>query len=395
MMKMTSEDLRKSFLNFFQQRGHTILPSVSLIPHDPTLLLTIAGMVPFKPIFLGKVKSPLTRVTTSQKCVRVNDLENVGYTARHHTFFEMLGNFSFGDYFKKEVCPWAWEFLTGTLGLSPDRMWVSVHHKDRETCEIWKNGVGVPAGRIVFLGDDDNFWASGPVGPCGFCSEIYYDTGEKKGCGKPECGPGCSCDRYLEVWNLVFMEFDRKADGSLAELPHKNIDTGMGLERLSSVVQGTETDYETDLFLPLIHELEKLSGESYQSPPLRSSFRIVADHIRAITFLLADGVYPSNEGRGYVLRRLVRRAFRYGGKLSIQKPFLHELLLTVVSEMGDTYPELLEKKNIMSQLVLQEETRFEETLQSGLSSLEELIHSVRTRGDRTVSGKDIFRLYDT
>lgn len=392
---MTSSELRQKFLNFFEEKEHKILPSASLIPNDPTLLLTIAGMVPFKPIFLNKIQPHFKRVVSVQKCVRVNDLGNVGHTARHHTFFEMLGNFSFGDYFKKEACQWGWEFLTQWIGFSPNKMWVSVHRKDQEAYEVWKNWVGVPSERIVFLGDEDNFWASGPVGPCGYCSEIYYDRGDAKGCGQSSCAPGCNCDRYLEVWNLVFMEFDRKADGTLEELPKKNIDTGMGLERLTSIVQETDTDYETDLFLPIIQNLEKMSGNNYEIPALKPPFRIIADHIRAIVFLIADGIYPSNEGRGYVLRRLIRRAYRYGGKIGLHQPFLHELLFTVIGNMGTPYPELLIRKDLISKIVFQEESRFEETLQSGEAFLGHLIEQTKKSQNQLLSGKDIFRLYDT
>ncbi|MDI9593790.1 MAG: alanine--tRNA ligase [Atribacterota bacterium] len=392
---MTSSELRQKFLDFFEKRGHKILPSASLIPNDPTLLLTIAGMVPFKPIFLNKIQPNFKRVVSVQKCVRVNDLGNVGHTARHHTFFEMLGNFSFGDYFKKEACLWGWEFLTQTIGFSPDRMWVSVHRKDQEAFEVWKNCVGVPPERIVFLGDEDNFWASGPIGPCGYCSEIYYDRGEVKGCGQSTCAPGCNCDRYLEVWNLVFMEFDRKADGTLEELPKKNIDTGMGLERLASVVQETDTDYETDLFFPIIQGLEKISGNDYLIPALKPPFRIIADHIRAIVFLITDGIYPSNEGRGYILRRLIRRAYRYGGKIGIHQPFLHELLFTVIDGMSNAYPELFMRKDIISKIVFQEESRFQGTLQSGEAFLSQLIEQTKKNKKQQLSGKDIFMLYDT
>jgi len=392
---MTSSELRQSFLSFFEKKEHKILPSASLIPNDPTLLLTIAGMVPFKPIFLNKIQPHFKRVVSVQKCVRVNDLEYVGHTARHHTFFEMLGNFSFGDYFKKEACLWGWEYLTQWIGFSPDKMWVSVHREDQEAFEVWKNDVGVPAERIVFLGDEDNFWASGPVGPCGYCSEIYYDRGVSKGCGQPTCAPGCNCDRYLEVWNLVFMEFDRKADGTLEELPKKNIDTGMGLERLASIVQETDTDYETDLFLPIIQQLEKMSGRNYSVPDLKPPFRIIADHIRAMVFLIADGVYPSNEGRGYVLRRLIRRAYRYGNKIGIHQPFLHELLFTVIFGMEGAYPELALRKDLISKIVFQEESRFENTLQSGEAFLNNLIEQAKKSQNKELSGKDIFKLYDT
>ncbi|MEN3185997.1 MAG: alanine--tRNA ligase [Atribacterota bacterium] len=392
---MKSSEIREAFLNFFVERGHERLASASLIPDDPTLLLTIAGMVPFKPIFLGKVRSPFKRVCTVQKCVRVSDLDRVGYTSRHHTFFEMLGNFSFGDYFKKEACQWAWEFLTQNLGLPPEKLWVSVHQKDHETFSIWQEVVGIPEKKIVHLGDEDNFWSSGPVGPCGYCSEIYCDTGLQRGCGKPDCKPGCDCDRYLEIWNLVFMEFDRQGDGTLFELPRKNIDTGMGLERIASVMQNAETNFETDLFQPIIEALEKMSGERYGPPETKPFFRIIADHVRAITFLVADGVYPANEGRGYVLRRLIRRAYRQGKKLTLTRPFLYELSFTVIGTMGVAYPELRHKERLISQIVFQEEKRFEETMSLGMEYLGKILQERRASGTKQLSGVEIFKLYDT
>jgi len=392
---MTSADIRNAFLEYFRHKEHHVVPSASLVPDDPTLLLTIAGMVPFKPIFLGHAQASHKRAVSSQKCLRVNDIEQVGHTARHHTFFEMLGNFSFGDYFKREACLWAWDLLTGRLGLDPARMWTSVHHDDHDACGIWADVVGVPRERVVFLGDTDNFWSSGPVGPCGYCSEIYYDTGEKRGCSDSLCRPGCECDRYLEVWNLVFMEFDRGSDGTLKELPKKNIDTGMGLERITAVMQGTESNFETDLFLPVIQEIGSLSGSRYSDRTLRPSFRIIADHIRGITMLAADGVYPGNEGRGYILRRLIRRAYRQGMKLSLDRPFLHELVYTVSASMNEAFPELSQKEAYISRLIYQEETRFKDTMQSGMEILETLITQAHSEGSGTVPGKEIFRLYDT
>jgi len=392
---MTSAEIRKAFLQFFEEKEHKILPSASLIPEDPTILLTIAGMVPFKSIFEGRVSPPFHRAVTVQKCVRISDLDKVGYTSRHHTFFEMLGNFSFGDYFKKEACSWAWEFLTQRLLLPPDKLWISVHHRDEEAFTVWREEVGISEEKIVFLGDEDNFWASGPVGPCGYCSEIYYDTGEERGCGQPDCRPGCDCDRYLEIWNLVFMEFDRGNDGLLRELPHKNIDTGMGLERITSVMQKAQTDFETDLFLPIIEKIEKMSGISYQREDLRPYFRVIADHIRAITFLIGDGVYPANEGRGYVLRRLIRRAHRYGHKLSLYHPFLPELAFVVIEIMGHHYPELKDRKKLIAQVVLQEERKFEETLQLGMGYLKDLISRFQEKEERVIPGREIFYLYDT
>jgi alanyl-tRNA synthetase len=393
MTVYSSRDIRNLFLAFFRNRGHEVLPSASLVPQDPTLLLTIAGMVPFKPIFLGQVKPSFRRVCTVQKCVRVSDLEKVGYTPRHHTFFEMLGNFSFGDYFKKEACQWAWEFLTEELRLPVERLSVSVHEKDEEAFRIWRDVVGLPEEKIVYLGDEDNFWASGPVGPCGYCSEIYYDTGKERGCGREDCRPGCDCDRFLEVWNLVFMEFDRQSDGTLRELPSKNIDTGMGLERVSAVVQNVESNFETDLFLPLIRSLEGLSGVPYEKE--KPAFRLIADHSRAVAFLIADGVYPANEGRGYVLRRLIRRAHRFGKKLGLAKPFLYELAFRVVELMGDVYPELRRNETTIAQVVFQEEKRFEDTLALGFARLEELLEEARTKNTRTIPGREIFKLYDT
>ena len=392
---MTSAEIRKAFLQFFEEKEHKILPSASLIPEDPTILLTIAGMVPFKSIFEGRVSPPFHRAVTVQKCVRISDLDKVGYTSRHHTFFEMLGNFSFGDYFKKEACSWAWEFLTQRLLLPPDKLWISVHHRDEEAFTVWREEVGISEEKIVFLGDEDNFWASGPVGPCGYCSEIYYDTGEERGCRQPDCRPGCDCDRYLEIWNLVFMEFDRGNDGLLRELPHKNIDTGMGLERITSVMQKAQTDFETDLFLPIIEKIEKMSGISYQREDLRPYFQIIADHIRAITFLIGDGVYPANEGRGYVLRRLIRRAHRYGHKLSLYHPFLPELAFVVIEIMGHHYPELKDRKKLIAQVVLQEERKFEETLQLGMGYLKDLISRFQEKEERVIPGREIFYLYDT
>ena len=392
---MTSAEIRNAFLEYFRQKEHHVVPSASLVPDDPTLLLTIAGMVPFKPVFLGHVEAQHKRVVTTQKCLRVNDIEQVGYTARHHTFFEMLGNFSFGDYFKKEACLWSWDFLTNHLKLDPVRMWTSVHREDQDAFDIWTSTVGVPKEKVVFLGDEDNFWSSGPVGPCGYCSEIYYDMGEERGCSDPHCRPGCECDRYLEVWNLVFMEFDRGSDGTLKELPKKNIDTGMGLERITSAVQGTESNFETDLFMPVIREIESLSGCRYSDTAVRHSFRIISDHIRGITMLLADGVYPGNEGRGYILRRLIRRAYRQGLKLSLDHPFLHELVYSISATMKEAFPELSEKEGYISRIVNQEETRFKETMQSGLEILEALVAKARKNGSQTVPGKEIFRLYDT
>ena len=324
---MKSSEIRKRFLDYFAKKGHSIVPSSALVPKgDPTLLFTNAGMVQFKGVFLGEEKRDYTRAVTCQKCMRAggkhNDLENVGRTARHHTFFEMLGNFSFGDYFKKEAIEFAWEFLTKEMKLPADRLWVTVFETDDEAAAIWKKTTNLPDERIVRLGEKDNFWSMGDTGPCGPCSEILFDQGEKAGCGRPECAVGCDCDRYLEIWNLVFMQYDRDASGKLTALPRQSIDTGMGLERLSSVMQGKLTNYDTDLFTPIIGRIEELSSVKYGSDDESDvSIKAIADHARAITFLMADGVLPSNEGKGYVLRRIIRRAARHGKFLGMKEPF--------------------------------------------------------------------------
>jgi alanyl-tRNA synthetase len=309
-MNVRGKEIRAKFLKYFEGVGHNILPSSSLAPRDPSVLLTLAGMLQFKPIFLGEEKPKHKRVTTCQKCMRMIDIENVGRTPRHHTFFEMLGNFSFGDYFKKEAIVFAWSFLTKELGLDASRLLAAVYEKDDEAFNIWKKEIGLKEERIFRLGEDNNFWSVGPTGPCGPCSEIYWDMGEKFGCGKPDCAPGCDCDRFLELWNLVFIQFNRDDKGKLKSLPSKNIDTGMGLERIASVLQGVSSNFETDLFVPIVSKVEKLikfKSEKHQNPA-----QVIADHVRAITHLIADGVIPSNEGRGYVLRRLVRRAMMFG-----------------------------------------------------------------------------------
>lgn len=330
--------LREQFLSYFEEKGSRRYPSFSLVPDDPTLLFTIAGMVPFKPYFLGLKTPEVTRATTAQKCVRTNDIDNVGRTARHHTFFEMLGNFSFGDYFKAEVIPWAWTFLTERVGLDPNRMYATVYRDDDEAADIWRNSVGLAADRVIRLGEEDNFWAAGPVGPCGPCSELLYDQGPAFSCGSPDCAPGCSCDRYLEIWNLVFMQFNRDEAGVLTPLPKKNIDTGMGLERLSSVVQQVKSDFETDLFRPLVDKACSLAGISYGAGPGSDlAVRVIADHLRATAFMIADGILPSNEGTGYVLRRLLRRAVRFGRLLDLREPFLLELLPQVEATLADPY----------------------------------------------------------
>lgn len=394
MQYRSGRDLRELFLSYFEEKGSKRYPSFSLRPEDPSILFTIAGMVPFKPFFLG-IRSPeVLRATTAQKCVRTNDIDNVGRTARHHTFFEMLGNFSFGDYFKKDAIPWAWEFLTERIGLEPDRLYATVYLDDDEAAELWHRSVGLGKDRIVRLGADDNFWAVGPVGPCGPCSEILYDQGPDFSCGRPDCAPGCSCDRYLEIWNLVFMQFNRQETGELIPLPKKNIDTGMGLERLSSVVQRVRTDFETDLFSPIIAAAASLAGVSYgASSQDTMALRVIADHLRAVAFMIADGILPANEGRGYVLRRLLRRAVRFGRLLGVQRPFLTDLLPALVSTMEHPYGELVANRSTVEQVVELEERRFGRTLEQGCALLESAVGALGV--DRVLPGDVAFELYDT
>ncbi len=393
----SGSELRKKFLDFFGQRDHLILPSASLIPKDdPTLLFTVAGMVPFKPYFQGKAAPPHTRLATVQKCLRTPDLESVGKTARHHTFFEMLGNFSFGDYFKKEAIAWAWEYLTDVLGLPRKDLWITVYQEDEEAKQIWAEVAGVPRERIVPLGEEDNFWAAGPVGPCGPCSEIIVDLGPARGCGLPDCGVDCDCDRFLEVWNLVFMEFNRDETGKLTRLPRQNIDTGMGLERIASVMQGVPSNFETDLLFPLIREAAAITGFPYgEHPKTDVALKVIADHSRAVAFLIADGVLPSNEGRGYVLRRILRRAVRYGRLLGIKGPFLNRIIGTVISLYEDPYRELREREEHIQKVAAAEEARFEETLEQGLQVLQEYLEQLEREGGRELPGRVAFRLYDT
>lgn len=393
----TGAELRKKFLDFFSLHDHLILPSASLIPKDdPTLLLTVAGMVPFKPYFQGKADPPHPRIATAQKCLRTQDLEVVGKTARHHTFFEMLGNFSIGDYFKKETIAWSWEFLTKELGLLPEDLWITVYRDDQEAVEIWHNSIGVPMERIVPLGDETNFWEAGPIGPCGPCSEILVDLGPEYSCGSPDCGVECECGRYLEVWNLVFTEFNREEDGKLSKLPRRNIDTGMGLERIASVVQGVPNNFETDLIFPLIEEAVKASGISYGADPKSdTALKVIADHARAVAFLIADGVHPSNEGRGYVLRRILRRAVRYGRLLGIRKNFLHKLTEKTIELYGDPYRELKERSSHIQRIVYLEEERFGDTLEQGLQILQEHLEKYERTGEKSLPGGVAFRLYDT
>ncbi len=390
----SSGELREMFLGYFEGMGAKRYPSFPLVPDDPTLMFTVAGMVPFKPYFLGLRTPEVTRATTAQKCIRTNDIENVGRTARHHTFFEMLGNFSFGDYFKKEIIPWAWAFLTEHVGLDPDRLYASIYLDDEEAGEMWQSLVGLPPERIVRLGEEDNFWAAGPTGPCGPCSEIIYDQGPAFSCGSPDCGVGCDCDRYLEIWNLVFMQFSRDEDGVLTPLPKKNIDTGMGLERLASIVQNVNGDFETDLFKPLIDRAAQLAGVRYgDSPKSDLAVRVISDHLRASAFMIADGILPSNEGPGYVLRRIIRRSVRFGRLLGIERPFLLDLLPVVNDIMCNPYEELLRERSTIEQILEMEEERFSRTLSQGMDLLED---ELKTLGQGEVlPGEVAFVLYDT
>ncbi len=388
--------LRKMFLEFFESKGHLALKSFSLVPHnDKSLLLINSGMAPLKPYFTGQEIPPRRRVTTCQKCIRTGDIENVGKTARHGTFFEMLGNFSFGDYFKEEAIQWTWEFLTDVVGLDPDRLYPSVYVDDDEAFEIWNKKIGIPAERIFKFGKEDNFWEHGS-GPCGPCSEVYYDRGEKYGCGKPDCTVGCDCDRYMEIWNDVFTQFDNDGNGNYTELEQKNIDTGMGLERLASVVQDVDSIFDVDTIKALRDHVCRLAdveyGKEYNSDV---SIRVITDHIRSVTFMISDGIMPSNEGRGYVLRRLLRRACRHGRLLGIEKGFLPELAKTVIEGSKDGYPELEEKREFILKVISKEEEQFNKTIDQGLGILSDMIEKMEADGSKTLGGEDAFRLYDT
>ena len=397
---MTGNEIRKSFVDFFKSKEHKHFESASLIPDDKSLLLTVAGMVPFKPFFLGEKEAPFPRITTYQKCIRTNDLENVGRTPRHHTFFEMLGNFSFGDYFKKEAIEWSWEYITKILKLDPERLYVSVYKTDDEAYEIWNKEIGVPEDRIVRLGEEDNWWAAGPVGSCGPCSEIYYDT-QNMGKNNEEinCKPGDEGDRFLEIWNLVFTEWNRLEDGSLVPLPEKNIDTGAGLERIASVVQKKDNNFETDIFMPIIKGIEKVLD--IKKEEFEITVKVIADHIRASVFLIADGVLPSNEGRGYILRKIIRRAFGAGivakQKLDITKDdlFLYKLVPYVVENMKEAYPELVEKQEYIEKVLRLEQERFALTLKNGIEMLTEEIEKMDKEGIKKLSADASFKLYDT
>jgi alanyl-tRNA synthetase len=398
---LKANELRKLFLDYFAKRGHKVVPSSSLVPkNDPTLLFTNAGMVQFKGVFLGEDIRDYKRAVTSQKCVRAggkhNDLENVGHTARHHTFFEMLGNFSFGDYFKKEAIEFAWEFLTKEVKLPADKLWATVYKDDDEAFELWRTVVGLPAERIVRLGEKDNFWSMGDTGPCGPCSEIIIDQGLEMSCGKPGCAVGCDCDRYLEIWNLVFMQYNRDETGKLTPLPKPSIDTGMGLERVSAVSQNVKSNFETDLFQSIIKQIAAMAGVPYHKDEQTDiSYQVCADHLRAMTFLINDGVLPSNEGRGYVLRRILRRAARYGKLIGINKPFLYTLTDAVVDEMKGAYPDLADSREHVAKIVLLEEERFGQTLDSGLALLNETVAKLKADKKVMIPGDVLFKLYDT
>ncbi len=393
---MQGREIRQKYLDFFTEKGHRVLPSASLIPeNDPSILWTAAGMVPFKPYFTGVATPPVKRVTTCQKCLRTPDIESVGRTARHHTFFEMLGNFSFGDYFKEKAIPWAWEFVTGRLGLAPARLWITIYLDDDEAYDIWHRVVGVDPSRIVRLGKDTNYWEIG-VGPCGPCSEIYVDLGEDRGCGRADCSVGCDCDRFLEIWNLVFIQFFRDEQGDYTPLATKGIDTGMGLERVASVLQGVSSNFDTDLFREIMDYTAGEMGLSYGVDPRTDvALKVIADHARAVTFAIADGAFPSNEGRGYVLRRLARRAVRYGRLLGRVDPFLHLVGGAVIRQMGEVYPELGKRRNYVLEVIENEERRFSETLAQGTEILEKMMDDARERGSAVLSGADTFKLYDT
>jgi alanyl-tRNA synthetase len=393
MKSMTSNELRQAFLEFFRDNGHEVVASSPLVPgNDPTLLFTNAGMVQFKDVFLGDEQRSYNRAATSQRCVRAggkhNDLENVGYTARHHTFFEMLGNFSFGDYFKREAIQYGWDFLTKTLGLAPERLWVTVFEDDDEAADIWLNEMKIDPEKFSRLGAKDNFWAMGDTGPCGPCSEIFYDHGADVA-GGPPGSPDEDGDRYVEIWNLVFMQFDRSADGTLTPLPKPSVDTGMGLERIAAVMQGVHTNYDIDLFANVIQATADVLGVEKDGS---SSLNVIADHIRACSFLIVDGVLPGNEGRGYVLRRIIRRAIRHGKKLGTDGLFFHKLVAPLAKEMGGAYPELLKAQAHVEKVLKKEEQRFAETLDQGMEILESAIADLK---GSELPGDVVFKLYDT
>ncbi len=396
MKKYGLNELRRMYLEFFESKGHLKMDSFSLVPHnDNSLLLINAGMAPLKPYFTGQEIPPRRRVTTCQKCIRTGDIENVGKTARHGTFFEMLGNFSFGDYFKKEAISWSWEFLTEVLEMDPDRLYPSVYEEDDEAFDLWNQMIGIPKERIFRFGKEDNFWEHGS-GPCGPCSEIYYDRGEKYGCGKPDCTVGCDCDRYMEIWNNVFTQFDNDGKGNYTELENKNIDTGMGLERLASVVQDVDSIFDVDTIEALRNKVCEFANTTYHTDESKDiSIRLITDHIRSSTFMISDGIMPSNEGRGYVLRRLIRRAARHGRLLGIDGTFLAKLSETVIEGSKDGYPELDEKKEFIFRVLTQEENQFNKTIDQGLAILADMEDELEKKKEKVLAGEDVFRLYDT
>ncbi len=396
MEKYGVNELRRMFLDFMESKGHLKMKSFSLVPHnDNSLLLINSGMAPLKPYFTGQEIPPRRRVTTCQKCIRTGDIENIGKTARHGTFFEMLGNFSFGDYFKDEAIRWSWEFLTEVVGLSPDRLYPSVYLEDDEAYKIWNREIGIPAEKIFRFGKEDNFWEHG-AGPCGPCSEIYYDRGERYGCGRPDCTVGCDCDRYIEVWNNVFTQFDNDGHGNYTELKQKNIDTGMGLERLAVVVQDVDSLFTVDTNKALMDEVCAMAHAKYLEDEKKDvSLRIIADHVKSCTFMISDGIMPSNEGRGYVLRRLLRRAARHGRLLGIEGRFMAELSKTVITLSRDAYPELEEKKPMILKVLSEEEEKFNRTIDQGLAILADMETDMAKRGEKKLSGEDAFKLYDT
>lgn len=396
MQYMGLNEIREKYLAFFESKGHLRLPSFSLIPeNDKSLLLINAGMSPMKPFFTGEIQPPRTRITTCQKCIRTGDIDNVGKTARHGTFFEMLGNFSFGDYFKKEALGWSWEFLTKVMGLDPDRLYPSIYVDDDEAFEIWNKEIGIPAERIFRFGKEDNFWEHGS-GPCGPCSEIYYDRGEKYGCGKPDCTVGCDCDRYMEIWNNVFSQYNNDGKGNYTELAQKNIDTGMGLERLAVIIQDVDSLFDVDTVHNITNKISEISGKHYgENSKTDVSLRVITDHVRSITMMIADGVMPSNEGRGYVLRRLLRRAARHGKLLGIENLFLTEVAKKVIEVSGDAYPVLVEKQVFILKVIETEEASFHKTIDSGLSILNDMIAEAKSAEKNELDAADAFKLYDT
>ena len=396
MQQMGLNEIRSKFLKFFESKDHYLKESASLVPHnDKSLLLINSGMAPLKNYFAGVEVPPSVRMTTCQKCIRTGDIENVGKTARHGTFFEMLGNFSFGDYFKEQSISWGWEFVTQHLNIPQEKVWVTVYEEDDEAFSIWENQIKIPKERIVRLGKDDNFWEIG-IGPCGPCSELYFDSGEEYGCDNPDCKPGCDCDRYLEFWNHVFTQFDRDEEGNYGQLENKNIDTGMGLERMACIMQGVDTIFDVDTIKHILNTIEKMAGVEYgKGEKTDISIRIITDHIRAVSFLVADGVLPSNEGRGYVLRRLLRRAARHGKLLGIKENFLYKLVDEVIKVSGEAYPELVEKENYIKKVIRIEEEKFNETIEQGMEILASYISQLKQNGETTLSGENAFKLYDT